>query len=679
MNEKTAIITGVSGQDGSYLAEYLLSLGYKVIGVKRRTSLLNAHERINNFYNNPNFKLVYGNLSDASSIWSLINTYKPDEFYNLAAQSHVKVSFEVSEETLDVVGMGTLRILNAIKELSPQTKFYQASSSEMYGIAPCPQGGYTEDSPMMPASPYACAKLFAHNIVRNYRNSYGLFACSGILFNHECVEYNTPIIVKTKDNKVTVCRPVDLIPHKRKGQNVQTYEIHGFDIWDGKQWTKLKAITATKRKSSNKEHEVRLIQTRGGVVSTTNHHKLLLDSMEEIRSDQIIVGNKLAHGAYPQSNVKTVITKEMAELLGLLTADGYVSKDGKKIQFTNNDSQIRNRVIELWNSTFLGYCSEHVSYSGFDKNSIVMQMNLNGVKGIGAWLRNELYNSDDYKKVPDIILNSNEETKESFLKGYYLGDGLKSGNGLSFKTNSSILAQGLLLLYSTFNKTASVYVEEKNNAKYYLCNISGDFSNKGQHLRKDKQEVRKITENIICDDWVFDLETESQIFNAGVGTLVIHNSPRRGETFVTRKITLGAAQIKIDGLKKSERGSRILELGNLLSHRDWGYAPDYVKAMHLMLQQERPDDYVIATGQTVTVLDFLNEVFLLADLDMTKHVRTTHRLHRPEEVPYLLGNPSKAKEILGWKPETNWKQLAEIMWKSDWKHAQDEFWNMRNK
>ena len=184
-HQKTAIISGVCGQDGSYLAEFLLSKGYTVVGLKRRTSLINTARVDHLFPSNPNFILEYHDLSDASSTWRLISKYQPDEFYNLAAQSHVKVSFDVPEDTIHGITIGTLHILEAIRSLVPNCRFYQASSSEMYGDAPCPETGYTETSRMTPASPYACAKLFAHNLVRNYRHSYGIHGSCGILFNHE--------------------------------------------------------------------------------------------------------------------------------------------------------------------------------------------------------------------------------------------------------------------------------------------------------------------------------------------------------------------------------------------------------------------------------------------------------------------------------------------------------------
>tara|TARA_Y100000590_G_scaffold470147_2_gene662318 strand:- start:1789 stop:2772 length:984 start_codon:yes stop_codon:yes gene_type:complete len=315
---KTALITGVTGQDGSYLAEFLLSKGYKVVGLKRRSSEIST-SRIDHLFGDPNFLVEYYNLNDCSRAWQLLIKYKPDEVYNLAAQSHVRVSFETTEETVSSIVMGTLHLLNGIKEIVPEAKFYQASSSEMYGDNW--EFPFNEESALKPVSPYACAKVCAHHLTRNYREGYGLHASSGILFNHE--------------------------------------------------------------------------------------------------------------------------------------------------------------------------------------------------------------------------------------------------------------------------------------------------------------------------------------------------SPRRGETFVTRKITRAAVAIKA-GLQDK------LYLGNLDAKRDWGFAGDYVQAMWLMLQQEYADDYVIATGQTHSVKEFLEYVFEIAGLDIDKHVEIDERLFRPTEVPYLLGDSSKAQKTLGWKPTVDLKELAKMMYDSDW-------------
>ncbi|MEO6807830.1 MAG: GDP-mannose 4,6-dehydratase [Isosphaeraceae bacterium] len=327
---KHALITGITGQDGSYLAEFLLSKPeYSVHGLVRRSSTLNRsridHLTADEQYHD-RFHLHYADLADASSMAMLMEQVRPDEVYNLGAQSHVRVSFDQPLYTADVVGLGTLRLLEAVRQLnrSQPVKFYQASSSEMFGSAPPPQ---TLATPFHPRSPYACAKLYGHWQTVNYREAYNLFACSGILFNHE--------------------------------------------------------------------------------------------------------------------------------------------------------------------------------------------------------------------------------------------------------------------------------------------------------------------------------------------------SPRRGESFVTRKITLGATRIK-EGLQKK------LVMGNLDSKRDWGFAGDYVRAMWLMLQQDAPDDFIVATGETYSVRDFLEMTFSQLDLDWHEYVEFDPRYTRPSEVDVLLGDPSKAKAKLGWEPEVDLKGLVRMMVEHDLELARRE-------
>jgi GDPmannose 4,6-dehydratase len=327
---RRALITGITGQDGSYLAELLLSKpDYEVHGLVRRSSSLNR-QRIDHIADDPSFagrfRLHYADLADASSLSQILEEVRPLEVYNLGAQSHVRVSFDQPLYTADVVGLGTLRILEAVRQLnrSQPVKFYQASSSEMYGSAPPPQG---PDTPFHPRSPYACAKLYAHWQTINYREAYGLFACSGILFNHE--------------------------------------------------------------------------------------------------------------------------------------------------------------------------------------------------------------------------------------------------------------------------------------------------------------------------------------------------SPRRGESFVTRKVTLGAARIK-EGLQKR------LVMGNLEAKRDWGFAGDYVEAMWLMLQQDTPDDYVVATGETHSVRELLELAFSLLDLDYRDFVEFDPRYMRPSEVEVLLGDATKARKVLGWRPKVNFPGLVKMMIESDLELARRE-------
>jgi GDPmannose 4,6-dehydratase len=186
---KRALLTGITGQDGAYLAELLIEKGYEVHGIKRRSSMFNT-ERVDHLYQDPHeenvrFFLHYGDMTDAGNLIRIIQEVRPDEIYNLAAQSHVKVSFDSPEYTANVDGLGTLRLLEAIRILGLQgnTRFYQASTSELYGkVQEVPQ---TENTPFYPRSPYACAKMYAYWCTVNYREAYGLFACNGILFNHE--------------------------------------------------------------------------------------------------------------------------------------------------------------------------------------------------------------------------------------------------------------------------------------------------------------------------------------------------------------------------------------------------------------------------------------------------------------------------------------------------------------
>ena len=186
---KVALITGITGQDGSYLAEFLINKGYMVHGIKRRTSSFNTH-RIDHLYQDPhaknkNFYLHYGDLTDSTNLIRIIKEVQPDEVYNLGAQSHVSVSFEEPEYTANCDGLGVLRLLEAIRllDLKKKTKLYQASTSELYGLVQeMPQN---ETTPFYPRSPYGVAKLYAYWIVVNYREAYGIFGCNGILFNHE--------------------------------------------------------------------------------------------------------------------------------------------------------------------------------------------------------------------------------------------------------------------------------------------------------------------------------------------------------------------------------------------------------------------------------------------------------------------------------------------------------------
>jgi GDPmannose 4,6-dehydratase len=224
---KRALITGITGQDGSYLAELLLGKGYEVHGLVRRSSSFNT-ERLDRIYQDPHaldyrLRLTYGDLEDGSSLANLIARIKPDEIYNLAGQSHVRVSFDIPEYTASTVAIGTLRLLEAVRQLGLSCRFYQASSSEMFGAAPAPQH---ERTPFMPRSPYGCAKVFAHQLCQNYRDAYGMFIACGILFNHESPRRGIPFV--TRKITRTAARIKHGLEHKLYLGNLDARRDWGF-------------------------------------------------------------------------------------------------------------------------------------------------------------------------------------------------------------------------------------------------------------------------------------------------------------------------------------------------------------------------------------------------------------------------------------------------------------------
>jgi GDPmannose 4,6-dehydratase len=345
-----------------------------------------------------------------------------------------------------------------------------------------------------------------------------------------------------------------------------------------------------------------------------------------------------------------------------MTADGHVAQDGASACFTNSDLGLRVRAAMLWGRLFMGSSRESTTTSGFSEDEMTERVNFTGSRAIRMWLREQLYTSKGFKQVPPLILNAERPVQDAFLRGHYAGDGLKRGNGDSIKTNSGVLAQGLCWMYHLAGKPASVDVEQRAGRTYYQLNLASRVrvGAKGEHLRRNPAEVRRIVPACVPDDeWTFDIETESGKFCAGVGRLVISNSPRRGLEFVTRKITWHAAAIKL-GLEKE------LRLGNLDAERDWGYARDYVEAMWLMLQRDEPADYVIATGRSHSVRECCEVAFDEAGLgDYTGYVTIDPAFVRPAEVDHLIGDPTKAGRELGWTPRTSFEELIRLMTRAD--------------
>jgi GDPmannose 4,6-dehydratase len=654
---KSALITGVTGQDGSYLAELLLEQGYEVHGMVRRAST-EKFDRIEHLRDR--ITLHQGDLLDQRSLVDTLRASKPDEIYNLAAMSFVAVSWIQPTLTAEFTGVGVTRILEAMRETCPEARFYQASSSEMFGkVLEVPQ---TEQTPFYPRSPYGVAKAYGHFITVNYRESYDLHATSGILFNHECIRATTPLHVR-RDGVVDIVTVADLVPVREKGPSSQTFTPPGVtEVWDGDGWTPITAVTATRLRRTDPDHRLLRVQARAGEVTTTAHHHLLDADYDQVVARDVEEGDRLAvHEHFPESLEWTTLTPALAELLGLLAADGSVSESHGSIDFANNDPVLRTRVAQLWSRCFLGSSTNHESPSGFAE-SVVGHLRLNGGPGLAQYLRSQLYTPTRLKKIPALVLNADAAARRAFLSGFYAGDGLKRGNGDAITTNSPVLAQGLVYLYGLEGRQISVYTEPRGNRLYYRLNVATavPVGAKGQHLRKDPAEVRRISEVAPNEnEFVFDLETESGLFCAGVGRVVVHNSPRRGLEFVTRKITWHAAAIK-HGLRDS------ISLGNLDAERDWGYAKDYVEAMWLMLQRDTPEDYVIATNSSNSVRECVQIAFDEAGIDdWERYVKIDPQFVRPAEVDHLIGDYGKAERDLGWKPQTSFEELIRLMTRSD--------------
>ncbi len=674
---KRALITGITGQDGSYLSELLLEQGYEVHGIIRRTSTFNT-DRIDHIYEDPHNEraklfLHYGDLTDGVTLRRILEEVKPVEIYNLGAQSHVRVSFDTPEYTADAVGMGTLRLLEAIRDYQQRTgiqvRFYQAGSSEMFGkVQEIPQ---KETTPFYPRSPYACAKVYAHWQTVNYRESYDLFACNGILFNHECVTAETPVIVR-QDGLIDILPIEDIVPHRTEGKHGHRYTTDlspedRFEVWDANGWTEVTCMTATWNGSKRKPNkQVHRIAARGAVYHATSDHVVFVTKDEqpkELPAGEVMVGDSLALIDLPQPTDQIDLTQTEAWLLGIIAAEGYVSENGK-VQVTNQDATLLDRVAASWRKITGGGSSRYVAPSGFEGGGEVIQLRLNGNADYGRYIYNSLYSRSGHKRIPKRIVNACYQERLAFLQGFNAGDGLKSTpctyEFQGFKTASAVMAAGLYwMAVTTLNQRAIICTEEREGRIYYQINLNSPDvpGNKGQHLRRPLAEVVKA-QPIEYDNWLFDFATTSGTFHAGVGQGWIHNSPRRGETFVTRKITRALARIVAGKQKK-------LYLGNLDSKRDWGYAKDYVRGMWLMLQQDEPDDYVLATNETHSIREFMDIAFNYVNLDWHDYVEFDSRYLRPAEVDLLIGDSTKARQKLGWQPSVTFEELVILMVEAD--------------
>jgi len=670
---KSALITGITGQDGSYLAEFLLEQGYEVYGLVRRTSTVNfsrirhIQERIN---------LLSGDMLDQTSLVTALEQSQPDEVYNLAAQSFVQTSWTQPVFTGDVTALGVTRLLDAIRTVNSKIRFYQASSSEMFGkVREVPQ---RETTPFYPRSPYGVAKVYGHWITVNYRESYGLHATSGILFNHECVTEKTPVLIK-RDGLIEFLPIEDIVPHPSDYHTHSRYTTDvkpeaRFEVWDANGWTEVTCLTATWNGSQTRSNKiVHRIAARGAVYSVTGDHVVFTrheNRVVEKPAGTVEVGDSVALIEMPEATNIISMTEDEAWLLGILVAVGGINEEDE-ITVTHPDPFLLNEVAICWRKVTGGTTERHTVPGDFENGPNVTQLRLNGKRAYARYLRESIYTRSGDKRIPLRILNTSYEARLAFLRGFNAGDGLRGAPNADefqgFKTSSAVLAAGLYwLALTTLKQRAIVCIEERDgNLDYRITlnapNVSGE---QDQYLQQPLEEVIKA-EPTEYKGWLFDLATSSGTFHAGIGQGWIHNSPRRGLEFVTRKVTNAVAKIKL-GLADH------VALGNLDSRRDWGFAGDYVKAMWLMLQQDEPDDYVIATGETHMVQELCEVAFSYVGLDWRDHVRQDERFMRPAEVDLLVGDPSKAGSKLGWEPNVQFRELIQMMVDADLRMLQED-------
>jgi len=726
--QKKALISGITGQDGSYLAELLIQKGYEVHGLVRRVSVPNRR----NMWMLKNIKIIEGDLEDGTKISGIIKDGQYDEVYNLGAMSFVAYSFENPVQTHLTNCLGVIHLVQAIRRFSPHTRFYQASTSEMYGGEACPVDGYVEDSPFHPRSPYGESKLAAYWHVRNARDGYNLHASNGVLFNHETMVNFMPMFHRNYGDTSFNIKPIcEIVEFNESIKQYQQKEVSGIQVWSKNGWVDVTCASAYPHDIKNNNKKPRFINGRNAAFMATSSHVVFMADGTEKETGDIQINDNLATIDLPDNSQENNTSLEEAELLGMMVGDGSISYyENKSIKgcFTNKSQKLKDRFVHLITVVTGGCTKFQNTLSGFTGQP-VGQLRINGAND---WLRFiDIYNKDHTKRVPKRILNASPEIMLAFLRGYNACDGLKANpctyEFKNFKTNSATLAMGLWYLISkTTDQEMNLTVEFGSSANpdgiYYSINllspvdnqqkettvnelinqgmsqreigrrtgISRTFIRKIQnggsaclihHLRRQPLTVKKIVDMPEYNGWFYDLETSSGEFHCGVGNTHVHNSPRRGIEFVTQKVATAVADYwrYLQECPLVEANPvPALKIGNMDAQRDWGDARDYVRGMWLMLQQPKPDDYVLATGEAHTVREMIEICFGAAGIVVqwrgegkdekgydtqrgTLIVEVDPRFYRPTDVSCLIGNASKARKILGWKPEISFEEMMIMM------------------
>ena len=656
---KKALITGIAGQDGSYLAEYLLSLGYEVHGILRRNSVPEHQEsRLDNIEDK--ITTYYGDMTDQSSLETVLQKVKPDEIYNLAAQSHVRISFDIPQFTMQSNGNGVLNLLEACRKVCPNAKIYQASSSEMFGNSVDPDGFQRETTLMNPVSPYGCSKLYAFSICKNYRHSYKMHICNGILFNHETVASFMPMLFS--HDKITFdIKPISEIVNYHTGNNIivdekiDSYQEGNVEkdlfVWDNGDWTKVTFASGYKHDIKNNPKYPKIICSDNSFCVATNTHQVIMDDDSEKEIQNIVVGDKVKLSSFlPNNNSNDHDLKEIC-LFALMACVIYHGDfvNNNTIKFIYNDDNLKNTLYNVLYNTYNLFdierekikIEEYEGYILFNCENILC--------------KSDFYNLDGTKRIPKQVLNSSKVLRFTFCNIL-----IDYGKKKFIETDSIVLASGIAYIFNSVLQENNKYYANKKyvdinfklqNDKIVYIIYSNTMKNNDDPITNI---VKKVQEYYDYDGWFYDLETQSGTFMCGIGNGIVHNSPRRGSNFVTNKVVKSAVRIKL-GLQDK------LEMGNMDSFRDWGHSKDYVRAMHMILNQEKPDDWVVSTMQTHSVRELCEYVFKKLDLNYEDYVVQNEKFLRPEELKYLKGDSTKIRNILGWKPEYTFETLLDEM------------------